>query len=246
MKKKIMSILLVAVLAMSMAACGAKSEKAESTSAAKEEAAEEESVAGTYWAVLDSKDAMNQELSAMGITLSNPVPLRFDLVLGEDDSFRFTADAQSYKDSIVNAVVADIDGLIASLLGMEELDEEMAEMIAQGSGYDNYEAFKEDMVKQMTDEMSSEDSGMDDMNVEGTYKVSGKTIGLLGSVEGEMGFDSATLQDDGTILLKTVGEGVDFELNFVKGNYADADEAAIEANMALNKMVITEAEDEAA
>ena len=108
-----------------------------------------------------------------------------------------------------------IDDIIAISLEQKGMSMDQLGDLAVASGYESEEAFKEDMVKMLEAELEESinmEEYEDDMNISGTYAVSGKTI-LLANEDGQ---DIVTINDDGTLSMIVPLDGENVEVTMTK------------------------------
>ena len=224
---KLVSLILIATLVLTMAACGAKETPAagaapaaeetakeepaaeteaakEQTAAeepAKEEAAAETSITGTYMGQLDYTEQASKEFSeSLGFEVEGPLYMDVYLDLNEDNTFYIHADAEKFKADIIDVLTSHVDDIIAKSLEQNGLTMDQLGAVAESQGYGSEEEFKEAMVEMLEAELEESidlAEYEDDLNISGTYAVSGKTI-LLAN---EDGTDVITINDDGTLTM---------------------------------------------
>ena len=228
---KLVSIILIAVLVFTVAACGKKetpsagTEPAADESAkeepaaeepAKEEKAAEEDITGTYMGQLDFSEKASKEFSeSLGFEVEDPLYMDVYLELNEDNSFRLYVDAEKYKADVIAVLTSHIDDIIAKSLEQNGMSMDQLGDLAVARGYESEEAFKEDMVKMLEAELEESinmEEYEDDINISGTYAVSGKTI-LLANEDGQ---DIVTINDDGTLSMIVPLDGENVEVIMTK------------------------------
>ena len=110
---KLVSIILIAVLVFTVAACGKKETQSAGTEPAadesakeepaaeepaKEEKAAEEDITGTYMGQLDFSEQTSKKVSeTLGFEVEEPLYMDVYLELNEDNSFRLYVDSEKYK-----------------------------------------------------------------------------------------------------------------------------------------------------
>ena len=137
------------------------------------------------------------------------------LELNEDNSFRLYVDAEKYKADVIAVLTSHIDDIIAKSLEQNGMSMDQLGDLAVARGYESEEAFKEDMVKMLEAELEESinmEEYEDDMNISGTYAVSGKTI-LLANEDGQ---DVVTINDDGTLSMIVPLDGENVEVIMTK------------------------------
>ena len=220
---KLLTLVMVLMAVLTMAACGSKSEEQPKEEAAveekaeepaEEEAVEEEVVeeapveetdgnyTGTYLGQLDFSDMMKEQFTqSLGVEIDDPLYMDVTLNLNEDETFNLKIDAEKFKADVIAVMKNHIDDIIAAMmeqngLSMDDLDE-----LAKGNGYDGEDAFKQALMEQMETEMDNSinlDDYKDQLEISGTYTVDDKTI-IMKSADG--GQDKMTINDDGTLTL---------------------------------------------
>lgn len=182
-------------------------------------------ISGTYNGTIDYTDIMNKQLEDYNVSFSDSITGDASLELNSDKSFTFSVDVQSLIDSLKSAIVANADDLIDGIMSSQGITEDQYEAAAQMAGYDSYEDFKNEMINQMVE--TYEDADLSDLGlsesdttISGTWSQSGETLELTSSSDGELGLDSGTINDDGTISLHTSGEiegeEYTFDITFTK------------------------------
>lgn len=239
---KLVSLILIATLVLTMAACGskeapaagaepaaeetAKEEPAAETEAAKEEQAAEEpakeeaaaetSVTGTYMGQLDYTEQASKEFSeSLGFEVEGPLYMDVYLDLNEDNTFHLYVDAEKYKADVIAILTSHIDDIIAKSLEQNGMTMDQLGEVAESQGYGSEEEFKEAMVEMLEAELEESidlAEYEDDLNISGTYAVSGKTI-LLAN---EDGTDVITINDDGTLTMIVPLDGERVEVIMTK------------------------------
>ena len=248
---KLVSLILIAMLVFTMAACGsketpaagaepaaepaaeetakeepaaeaeaAKEEQAAAEPAkeepAKEEAAAETSVTGTYMGQLDYTEQASKEFSeSLGFEVEGPLYMDVYLDLNEDNAFYIHADAEKFKADIIDVLTSHVDDIIAKSLEQNGLTMDQLGEVAAQNGFDSEEEYKEafaEMIEARADELIDLTEYEDDLNISGTYAVSGKTI-LLAN---EDGTDVITINDDGTLTMIVPLDGENVEVNMTK------------------------------
>ena len=207
MRKKVWKGLAICLLVLAVAAllcaCGSK----------------KKNVSGTYLATYNMKEAMNSELADVGMTMESDLNAEFVLQLNEDDSFSFDIDGTKFSETFSEVLTQDGPGMIGAMLEAEGMTEDMYPTIASASGYDSYDAFVDDMVKMIIDEMG-EDFVSDlesQVHYEGTYSVENTTLTLSGETSGGAGMDQGTINEDGTISVTSkMDDGTILDLTFTK------------------------------
>ena len=211
-QKAVCMLAVLLVLGLMLTACGGGSKAAGG-------AEEEKSAAGTYVGNFDMTELLNQETEAAGIQFSSSVTTDFILKLNEDETFVFDIDADSLVSSVTEAVQNEIDSIIAGLMG-EEVTADSAEEIAKAAGYDSYDAFKEEILKQITESLDEDALSelTDSCHIEGTYTLKDKDLNLSAEGEDSENFSVkvGTIQDDGSILLDLDANDQNIQITFVK------------------------------
>jgi predicted small lipoprotein YifL len=235
---KLLTLVMVLMAVLTMAACGSKSEEQPKEEAAveekaeepaEEEAVEEEVVeeapveetdgnyTGTYLGQLDFSDMMKEQFTqSLGVEIDDPLYMDVTLNLNEDETFNLKIDAEKFKADVIAVMKNHIDDIIAAMmeqngLSMDDLDE-----LAKGNGYDGEDAFKQALMEQMETEMDNSinlDDYKDQLEVSGTYTVDDKTI-IMKSADG--GQDKITINDDGSLTLVVPTDDQEFTLIMAK------------------------------
>ena len=220
---KLLTLVMVLMAVLTMAACGSKSEEQPKEEAAveekAEEAAEEEAVeeevveeapveetdgdyTGTYLGQLDFSDMMKEQFTqSLGVEIDDPLYMDVTLNLNEDETFNLKIDAEKFKADVVAIMKKHIDDIIGVMMEQNGLSMDDLDDLAKANGYDGEDAFKQDLMEQMETEMDSAinlDEYKDQLEVSGTYTINDKTI-VLKSADG--GQDKITINDDGTLTL---------------------------------------------
>lgn len=235
---KLLTLVMVLMAVLTMAACGSKSEeqpkeetaveeKAEEP--AEEEAVEEEVVeeapveetdgdyTGTYLGQLDFSDMMKEQFTqSLGVEIDDPLYMDVTLNLNEDETFNLKIDAEKFKADVIAVMKNHIDDIIAAMmeqngLSMDDLDE-----LAKANGYDGEDAFKQALMEQMETEMDNSinlDDYKDQLEISGTYTVDDKTI-IMKSADG--GQDKITVNDDGSLTLVVPTDDQEYTLIMTK------------------------------
>ena len=198
---KLLTLVMVLMAVLTMAACGSKSEEQPKEEAAveekaeepaEEEAVEEEVVeeapveetdgdyTGTYLGQLDFSEIMKEQLiQSVGIEIDDSLYMDVTLALNADETFNLKIDAEKFKADVIAVMKNHIDDIIAAMmeqngLSMDDLDE-----LAKANGYDGEDAFKQALMEQMETEMDNSinlDDYKDQLEISGTYTVDDKTI----------------------------------------------------------------------
>ena len=220
---KLLTLVMVLMAVLTMAACGSKSEEQPKEEAAveekaeepaEEEAVEEEVVeeapveetdgdyTGTYLGQLDFSDMMKEQFTqSLGVEIDDPLYMDVTLNLNEDETFNLKIDAEKFKADVIAVMKNHIDDIIAAMMEQNGLSLDDLDDLAKANGYDGEDAFKQDLMEQMETEMDSAinlDEYKDQLEVSGTYTINDKTI-VLKSADG--GQDKITINDDGTLTL---------------------------------------------
>ena len=234
---KLVSLILIAMLVFTMAACGSKetpaagAEPAAETEAvkeetvaeepakeepAKEEPAAETNITGTYMGQLDFTEHVSKEFSeSLGFEVEGPLYMDVYLDLNEDNAFYIHADAEKFKADIIDVLTSHVDDIIAKSLEQNGMTMDQLGEVAAQNGFDSEEEYKEafaEMIEARADELIDLTEYEDDLNISGTYAVSGKTI-LLAN---EDGTDVITINDDGTLTMIVPLDGENVEVNMTK------------------------------
>ena len=235
---KLLTLVMVLMAVLTMAACGSKSEEQPKEEAAveekaeepaEEEAGEEEVVeeapveetdgdyTGTYLGQLDFSDMMKEQFTqSLGVEIDDPLYMDVTLNLNEDETFNLKIDAEKFKADVIAVMKNHIDDIIAAMmeqngLSMDDLDE-----LAKGNGYDGEDAFKQALMEQMETEMDNSinlDDYKDQLEISGTYTVDDKTI-IMKSADG--GQDKITVNDDGSLTLVVPTDDQEYTLIMTK------------------------------
>ena len=235
---KLLTLVMVLMAVLTMAACGSKSEEQPKEEAAveekAEEPAEEETVeeevveeapveetdgnyTGTYLGQLDFSDMMKEQFTqSLGVEIDDPLYMDVTLNLNEDETFNLKIDAEKFKADVIAVMKNHIDDIIAAMmeqngLSMDDLDE-----LAKGNGYDGEDAFKQALMEQMETEMDNSinlDDYKDQLEISGTYTVDDKTI-IMKSADG--GQDKITVNDDGSLTLVVPTDDQEYTLIMTK------------------------------
>ncbi len=235
---KLLTLVMVLMAVLTMAACGSKSEEQPKEEAAveekTEESAEEEAVeeevveeapveetdgnyTGTYLGQLDFSDMMKEQFTqSLGVEIDDPLYMDVTLNLNEDETFNLKIDAEKFKADVIAVMKNHIDDIIAAMmeqngLSMDDLDE-----LAKGNGYDGEDAFKQALMEQMETEMDNSinlDDYKDQLEISGTYTVDDKTI-IMKSADG--GQDKITVNDDGSLTLVVPTDDQEYTLIMTK------------------------------
>ena len=147
---KLLTLVMVLMAVLTMAACGSKSEEQPKEEAAveekaeepaEEEAVEEEVVeeapveetdgdyTGTYLGQLDFSDMMKEQFTqSLGVEIDDPLYMDVTLNLNEDETFNLKIDAEKFKADVIAVMKNHIDDIIAAMmeqngLSMDDLDE---------------------------------------------------------------------------------------------------------------------------
>lgn len=201
MKKMIRKIALLAgllaVVSMTTAACGSK----------------KKDISGTYKGTYDFVDALNKGMSSVDgvdFQLSESVDSDIILVLNEDNTGTLSVDAESFKTNLKKAVNNEANSLLDSVLESQGISKDQYETLAQATGYDSYDAFKQGMIDEVEKSIDDEDYSEMDINLNGKWKLDDNTITLtwdatsvasagITAEKNTIYQDTATLNDDGTI-----------------------------------------------
>lgn len=235
---KLLTLVMVLMAVLTMAACGSKSEEQPKEEAAveekaeepaEEEAVEEEVVeeapveetdgdyTGTYLGQLDFSDMMKEQFTqSLGVEIDDPLYMDVTLNLNEDETINLKIDAEKFKADVIAVMKNHIDDIIAAMmeqngLSMDDLDE-----LAKGNGYDGEDAFKQALMEQMETEMDNSinlDDYKDQLEISGTYTVDDKTI-IMKSADG--GQDKITVNDDGSLTLVVPTDDQEYTLIMTK------------------------------
>jgi predicted small lipoprotein YifL len=220
---KLLTLVMVLMAVLTMAACGSKSEEQPKEEAAveekaeepaEEEAVEEEVVeeapveetdgnyTGTYLGQLDFSDMMKEQFTqSLGVEIDDPLYMDVTLNLNEDETFNLKIDAEKFKADVIAVMKNHIDDIIAAMMEQNGLSLDDLDDLAKANGYDGEDAFKQDLMEQMETEMDSAinlDEYKDQLEVSGTYTINDKSI-VMKSADG--GQDKMTINDDGTLTL---------------------------------------------
>lgn len=235
---KLLTLVMVLMAVLTMAACGSKSEEQPKEEAAveekaeepaEEEAVEEEVVeeapveetdgdyTGTYLGQLDFSDMMKEQFTqSLGVEIDDPLYMDVTLNLNEDETFNLKIDAEKFKADVIAVMKNHIDDIIAAMmeqngLSMDDLDE-----LAKANGYDGEDAFKQALMEEMETEMDKAinlDDYKDQLEISGTYTVDDKTI-IMKSADG--GQDKITVNDDGSLTLVVPTDDQEYTLIMTK------------------------------
>ena len=203
-------VILLASQCLFLTSCGSKE---------KEEAApaEERNVVGTYTAPQNITEELNSGLQETGslIHIDGDVIAEFVLELREDSSFLLTVDVNKVNEELGRVLSEEKDSIVEALLEQAGITEDQYDAVAEASGFDSMDAFKDDVLTQtITAVQESITENMEEgINIEGTYRLEEDTIYL--EAEGDEG--PITLQgsigaDNGISIINSDGT----ELNFTK------------------------------
>ena len=220
---KLLTLVMVLMAVLTMAACGSKSEEQPKEEAAveekaeepaEEEAVEEEVVeeapveeasgdyTGTYIGQLDFSDMMKEQFTeSLGVEIDDPLFMDVLLDLNEDETFNFKIDGEKFKADMINILKNHKDELLAMTFQNVGIPMDQVGEVAQQKGYEDEEAFKDAVFEQMlnqADESWNLDDYKDKLEVSGTYTVDDKTI-TMKSEDGNQ--DKITINDDGNLTL---------------------------------------------
>jgi predicted small lipoprotein YifL len=220
---KLLTLVMVLMAVLTMAACGSKSEEQPKEEAAveekaeepaEEEAVEEEVVeeapveetdgnyTGTYLGQLDFSDMMKEQFTqSLGVEIDDPLYMDVTLNLNEDETFNLKIDAEKFKADVIAVMKNHIDDIIAAMMEQNGLSMDDLDDLAKSNGYDGEDAFKQALMEQMETEMDNAinlDEYKDQLEISGTYTINDKTI-VMKSADG--GQDKMTINDDGTLTL---------------------------------------------
>lgn len=179
-------------------------------------------ISGTYTGTADMTEYMNHVMEDYNVELDD-VSMNTTLELNSDNgdqTFTFTIDPAS----LITSMVTDsnmrkiVDGELAS--NGVTLSEDQYDTVAQYMGYDSYDDYINDQ-KAVIENMDISDFGLseEDTTVTGTWTLSGNTITLTSTDEGDILIDTATLNNDGTISLTSEMEEdttYTFDITFTK------------------------------
>ena len=235
---KLLTLVMVLMAVLTMAACGSKSEEQPKEEAAveekaeepaEEEAVEEEVVeeapveetdgnyTGTYLGQLDFSDMMKEQFTqSLGVEIDDPLYMDVTLNLNEDETFNLKIDAEKFKADVIAVMKNHIDDILASMMEKNGLSMDDLDDLAKAKGYDGEDAFKQAMMEQMETEMDNSinlDDYKDQLEVSGTYTVDDKTI-IMKSADG--GQDKITINDDGSLTLVVPTDDQEFTLIMAK------------------------------
>lgn len=181
-------------------------------------------ISGDYTSTMKLSEFMQEddlsEFDEMGLDV-NSLTLDVKLNLTEDKNFTMSFDTTDFKEQFKTLMTENSDAIIDSILESEgisraDITDEMAPLL----GYDNADAFFEDLNKELVSAMDSEldsiDSEMKEYTVKGTYSVSKNNVIFVTEDDDEMALDSGTLNEDGSIHIDTEAEdGTEFSLDFI-------------------------------
>lgn len=235
---KLLTLVMVLMAVLTMAACGSKSEEQPKEEAAveekaeepaEEEAVEEEVVeeapveetdgnyTGTYLGQLDFSDMMKEQFTqSLGVEIDDPLYMDVTLNLNEDETFNLKIDAEKFKADVIAVMKNHIDDILASMMEKNGLSMDDLDDLAKAKGYDGEDAFKQAMMEQMEAEMDNSinlDDYKDQLEVSGTYTVDDKTI-IMKSADG--GQDKITINDDGSLTLVVPTDDQEYTLIMTK------------------------------
>ena len=235
---KLLTLVMVLMAVLTMAACGGKSEEQPREEAAveekaeepaEEEAIEEEVVeeapveetdgnyTGNYLGQLDFSDTMKEQFSqSMGVEIDDPLFLEILLDLNEDETFNYKIDAEKFKADMINILKNHKDEILASTFEKLGYTKDQVSKIAQRNGYEDEEAFKDAFFEQLVnqaDESWNLDDYKDMLEISGTYTVDDKTI-TMKSEDGKQ--NKITINDDGTLTMIVPLDGENVEVIMTK------------------------------
>jgi predicted small lipoprotein YifL len=235
---KLLTLVMVLMAVLTMAACGSKSEEQPKEEAAveekaeepaEEEAVEEEVVeeapveetdgdyTGTYLGQLDFSDMMKEQFTqSLGVEIDDPLYMDVTLNLNEDETFNLKIDAEKFKADVIAVMKNHIDDIIAAMMEQNGLSLDDLDDLAKANGYEGEDAFKEALMEQMETEMDNSinlDDYKDQLEISGTYTVDDKTI-IMKSADG--GQDKITVNDDGSLTLVVPTDDQEYTLIMTK------------------------------
>lgn len=235
---KLLTLVMVLMAVLTMAACGSKSEEQPKEEAAveekaeepaEEEAVEEEVVeeapveetdgdyTGTYLGQLDFSDMMKEQFTqSLGVEIDDPLYMDVTLNLNEDETFNLKIDAEKFKADVIAVMKNHIDDIIAAMMEQNGLSMDDLDDLAKSNGYDGEDAFKQALMEQMETEMDNSinlDDYKDQLEISGTYTVDDKTI-IMKSADG--GQDKITVNDDGSLTLVVPTDDQEYTLIMTK------------------------------
>jgi len=169
---------------------------------------------GKYTAVTDFQEYLNESMGEDApFKITDPMPAEFDLELKSDDTFVLELNGEKFADTYIewfrkNGVSVFEESFKAQGMTQEDIDSYLNLI-----GYDSLEAFVEESVSTMGEEMKS---SMGEMKIGGSYKIEGNNITFTPEKEG---FEpkSTTFNDDGTITMNLDAQEMgEWELLFQK------------------------------
>lgn len=183
-------------------------------------------ISGKYVSEVQMKDFMNEddladldEMADMGLGFMGDIPLNMELVLNEDKTFSLTMELKDMESGIVDGIKENADAILQNMFEEEGITEDMYDEIAEASGYEDYEAMKEDLISELQQDLESSmsewDGELDDLQMSGSYSVKGNEV-IFTDAEDENNVDSAELMEDGTIKMTWEDDGIAGEFIFRK------------------------------
>ncbi len=235
---KLLTLVMVLMAVLTMAACGSKSEEQPKEEAAveekaeepaEEEAVEEEVVeeapveetdgdyTGTYLGQLDFSEIMKEQLiQSVGIEIDDSLYMDVTLALNADETFNLKIDAEKFKADVIAVMKNHIDDILGPALEQKGYSMDNLDDLAKANGYESGDAYKEalaDQLEKSLDESLNLDDYKDQLEVSGTYSINDKTI-TLKSDDGSL--DKATINDDGSLTMVVPSEDQEITLIMTK------------------------------
>ena len=176
-------------------------------------------ISGTYRATYNMKDQLNEQIAESGITLEDDLNADFILQLNEDETFSYGIDAEGFKENVSEVLEEKGVDIVKAMLTSQGVTEDMYDMIATASGFENFDAFVTEMLQNFETEISKEFESdiADSAHFEGTYEIDENRIVLSGETEAGNGIDEVTVNEDGTIsFIAKMDNGKLMNLRFVK------------------------------
>ena len=156
-----------------------------------------------------------QDMEDLGIDIGD-LSLDCTLDLTKDGDFTFAFDTTNFKSEFTALLEDNMDSLLEQAIGYSK--DELTDEDVQYLGYDSVDALFEDLGNEVMSQMDtyyeSMDEELEDCKVTGTYKVSKDSVVLVSEDGDDVSFEEGTINDDGSISLKTEYDGQDFTLEF--------------------------------
>ncbi len=131
------------------------------------------SVSGTYIGEYElSMELVEAMMGGIGYGRTEPYILNYELTINDDQTSVLSVDVASFVTEFQEDIVNNIDSVLETVFAEAGADTSDMEALAVASGYDSYDAMKEDMISSLEEEIDNAFDPSEDFSTTGTWTLS--------------------------------------------------------------------------